>query len=579
MAATPQAETGLAPARLWALFRRRWPILIAIVIATTLAAFLYSSLVLARDPTFKASATLDVSPSRAELEYANQFVRNTGLQSAGVLTQTYAEYAMSRPVLASVIDEYIAKVPGALQPQPQTGLGLRRTWNSLNYGGVPVQNPREGLIDALTEATRVATVNGTYLLRIDVEWDNRRLAAWFANEITDRLMAAAAVRTELPADRLNRQLAERLAQTRATLEDKQRQAVATRGSLGVADIPAQRQAIVEERLAEEARLTGEMAQLSSSTAQVGVLQRQAGGKLSASTPAVDQALALERPRAAGLAQAAAQRRARIAGLNGQLHRVARAEATISALDRDIAILQVEATALAERASQVQLDRLAVGPTLRVVERATPPLVRDSPKVMVNTAMGFIAGCALAGMVMLLAPAPATVAAVRRRRTTTRSDGGPRSYPGVLKAPRSGGSFSAKESRDIKAKLESWLAEPLMQPGRPLYVLGAGQDADATALFNLLRAFLQARGERVAAISALHHELPAAGAADGDERVRPLIFCGGLAQSARVPRDIGDGGDLILVKRGGSEPLGDAEALQRELRDHGWRDPYLIRIQP
>ncbi|HEV2746187.1 MAG TPA: hypothetical protein VGW34_02690 [Allosphingosinicella sp.] len=576
MAAAPPAETGLAPARLWALARRRWPLLAAIVAATTSAAFLYSTLVLARDPVYEAAATLDISPSPAEIEYAGEFVRNTGLHSAAILTQTYAEYAMSRPVLASVADEYIRRVPGALAPQPERGLGLRRLWNALNYGTVPRQNARAALIEELAEATRVATVNGTYLLRIEVEWDNPVLAAWIANQLTERLMAAAAIQSELPVDRLNRMLAERLQQTRATLEGKQAQAVALRGSLGIADIPAQKQAIIEERLAEEARLTNEQALMSASAAQVGVLQRQAEGKLSASLPAIDQALALERPRLAGLRQGASQRRARIAGLNAQLNRVARAEATISALDRDIAVLQAEATALAERASQVQLDRMADGPTIRVVERATPPLVRDSPKVMVNTAMGFIAGCALAGMVLLLAPGTT----VRRTRTTRSAypDAGPRVYPGLLRAPRSGRSFTARESRDIKARLEAWLAEPLMQPGRPLYVLGADGDADATAVFNLVRAFLQSRGEQVTAASELPQQLPAA-VDDGDRQARPMVYCGGLGETGEIPVDDSESSDLIVVKRNGSGPGGSLQALQSELRQAGWRDPYLIRIAP
>lgn len=577
MATSPQAETRLAPARLWALFLRRWPIVVAIIAATTLGAFLYSSLVLAQDPTYEAAATLDISPSRAEVDYANNFVRNTGLQSAAVLTQTYAEYAMSRPVLASVADEYIRRVPGALAPQPETGLGLRRTWNTLNYGGLPPQNPREALIDALAEATNVATVAGTYLLRIEVEWDNRGAAAWIANEITERLMAAAAIKTELPVDQLFETLTDRLAQTRAQLEAKQAQAVATRGALGIADIPAQKQAIIEERLAEEARLTNELAQVSSSTAQVGQLQRQAQGKLSASLPAVDQALALERPRLAGLRQGAAQRQARIAGLNGQLNRVARAEATISALDRDIVILQAEATALAERLSQVQLDRMADGPTIRVIEQASPPLVRSSPKVMVNTAMGFIAGCALAGMLLLIAPGKAAVQAQASPAPPPRAERSPRVYPGLLKAPRSGGSFTPEQSRQIKERLETWLAEPLMQRGRPLYVLAASRDSDATAVFNLLRAFLQSRGERVDAVSHLHEQLPSPVADGGADPVRPLVFCGGIAQSGRIPDDLNDRADLILVKRNGADPAGYTEALQSDLRDSGWRDPYLIRI--
>jgi uncharacterized protein involved in exopolysaccharide biosynthesis len=572
-AARDQGANGLTQGRLWASVRRWWPLLIGLVVAASLAAFLYSSLVLARDPVFRASATLDISPSRSEIDYANNFARGSALQSAAVLTQTYAEYATSRPVMASVIDEYLARVPAARATPPSEG-GLRALWNSLNYGGVPQQDRREALIDGLIEATNVGTVNGTYLLRVETAWDDRVAAAWFANEITDRLMVAAAVKSERPGEQLNQQLTERLAQTRRQLEAKQAQAVAARQALGIADIPAQKQAIIEEKLAEEARLTNELALISSSAAQVGVLQRQANGKLSASLPAIDQALALERPRLAGLRQGATQRQARVAGLNDQLQRVSRAEATISILDRDIAILQADATALAERLSQVQLDTIAVGPTIRIVERATPPQVRDSPKVMVNTAMGFVGGCALAGMVLLLAPAPArTTTRTRKRREASPVEPADHVYPGVLKAPRSGERFTPEQSREIRERLGSWLAEPLMDRSRTLYLLAAGRDGDAAAVANLLRAFLQSRGETVQALPALQGVPAVSGTADD---VRRLVTCGGLTQTGGIPDAGAAAGDLILVVR---DQGGGTEQIQQELRDNGWRDPYLIRIEP
>ena len=571
MAASPEAEGALSPARLWGIFLRRWPILVGIVAATTLAAFLYSTLVLAQNPTFKAAATLDISPTRAEVDYANAAVRGGPLQGAATLTQTYAEYARSRPMLEAVVDDYVARVPSALTPQPQTP-GLRSLWNQLNYGPAPAQEPREGLVGELAEHTTVSTVAGTHLLRIEVEWDNRQAAAWFANEIASRLIASAALRSELPGARLNRQLVERLERVRGELNEKQARVVATRGALGIADIPAQKQAVVTERLAEEARLTDELARISSSAAQVSQLQRQANGKLSASTVEIDKALALERPRLAGLRQSVGQRQARVASLNSQLANLNQAETTISALERDIAVLQGEATALADRLNQVQLDNLVGGTTIRVVEEAKPPLTRDSPKVMVNTALGFIAGCALAGMFMLLAPMPA--ARVRRAKY---EEAGPRVYPGTLRAPKAGRSFTPEESREIKARLETWLAEPLMDARRPLHIVAGGRDAEATALFNLVRGFLQSRGEQVAALSALNGPVSLPAPDEAGEPVRPIVYHGGLAQSGRIPPGTDEGGDILVGLKSGRSG-GSAEAVQSQLRASGWRDPFLIRIE-
>lgn len=570
-------SSGLAPARLWALLRARWPAMAAIVLGTTALVFFYSAFVLTKDPVFRAGTTLDIAPTGVELDVANNFARNSALQTAGVLTQTYAEYVRSRPVIESVADEILAEKVLPRADEQGGGLGLRRLWNELNYGRAPRQNRRDAFIEALAESTTVGTVAGTFLLRIEVAWDDPRLAARFANELAERLMVEAAVKTSGPANQFTQALAQRLGQSRATLNAKQAQAAQMRSSLGVADLPRQMQAVVEERLAEEARLTNDLAQVSSSSTQVGVLQGQANGKLSATLPAVEQALVLERPKAAGLRQSVRQRSARIGQLNGQLNRLSRAQATLAMLDRDIEMLQLETTALAERFSTAQLNTLAGAPAIRIVERALPPLVRESPRVMVNTALGFIAGSALAGMFLLLAPAPV---AVRRTRTrAVASDLGGRVYPGVLRRPRAGGSFTAAESREIKTRLADWLSEPLLHPSRPLYVLGASQDSDATILANLLRAFLQSRGERVATVSGVGDQLPAIpNAGEGGDSVRPLVYCGGLLQTGRIPRPEG-GEDLILVIRKGSDSGDYLDGLRRELDASGWREPYVILIEP
>ena len=79
---------GFGPAALVSLALARWKAVAAIVVACTLAAFLFSQFVLARNPVFKAAATLDVQPSQAQLEFGNAFARGNALQSAGLITQT-----------------------------------------------------------------------------------------------------------------------------------------------------------------------------------------------------------------------------------------------------------------------------------------------------------------------------------------------------------------------------------------------------------------------------------------------------------------------------------------------------------
>jgi uncharacterized protein involved in exopolysaccharide biosynthesis len=567
----PEPETKVAPSRLLGQLRTRWRAALAIIVAATLSAFFYSSVVLAADPTYRAAATLDISPSRAELDYANSFVRNSPLQSAGVVTQTYAEYILSRPVIASVADEYLREAGSAALTGEQPSPGMRDLLRDLNSGRATTQNPRDAFIDELRESTKVETVSGTYLLRIEVEWDNARLAARFANALAGQLMAEAAARTSGPTARLNQQLADQLAQTRTQLGARLREAARLRSGMGVVDLPNQRRTLIEERVAEEARLTNELAQISASTAQVGALQRQANGKLSATLPAVEQALVLERPRLAGLRESVQQRSARLGQIDGRLARLSGAEARLGSIDLDVQALQTQVAALAERLNTVQLDSLAQGTTVRVVEEARPPLYRDSPKVLVDTALGFIAGSALAGMLLLLAPARNSAALTAPGLPLVPE---PRTYPGVLRAPRSRREFGPEESRAIKEKLESWLAEPLRDPSGSILVAAASRDIDAAAVYNLLGGFLRSRGEELTnpVQTGAHSNWALTGQA------RLLANCGGLAQSGEIPPWNGQTENLVLVARNREDPPAYVEGVIDQLRAAGWTAPYLIRIE-
>ena len=559
----------MGPLRLVGLARARWKAVVLIVGLTTLAVFAWNQFVLAREPVFSAASVLDITPSQAQVDYGNAFARGSALQGAALLTRTYAEYARSRPVIEAIAAEYIAEHPEALEVK--RGLGIRKTIRMLDEGGPAVRDPRQLFVENLGKAIDVGTVEGTHLLRIEVKWDNPVTAADFANQLTARLIEESARRATGPTDDLHSTLAARLSEARGLLNQRQIEAAQTRASLGVADIQRQKQTLIDERLAEEARLTNERAQIAASATQVSALQRQSEGPLSSATPAIDQALLLEKPRLAGLQQSVRQRAARVGQLAGQLSRLSQAETRLGILDREIEALTTEVAALTERTNNVALDTLAGAPPIRIVEAATPPLARDSPRVLTNSFFGFVAGCVLAALYLLAMPRPGTRIAVTDAQPPARNPFGGRTYSGLLVPPTSRRAFSADESREIRRRLDAWLAEPLATAGGTLYVLAADEDGDAVAVYNLIAAFLKARGEAVNAETEY---------ADGDTLVRTrsrgLVYCGGLSQSGQVPPHTADDETLILVarRRSGAEAL---ESLHATLEAAGWPEPYLIQL--
>ena len=97
----------------------------------------------------------------------------------------------------------------------------------------------------------------------------------------------------------------------------------------------------------------------------------------------------------------------------------RHEDMIRSLDDRAQQLRAEVAALTERVSFSQTENLANAPRIQLIERAVSPLTRSSPKMVLNLAMGFVAGCALAACaLLLLGPAPASAQEVETHSATT-----------------------------------------------------------------------------------------------------------------------------------------------------------------
>ena len=402
----------------WRIVLSRWKLVLALIALGTLGAWSVSVFYLATKPKFEAAARLNIVPTSEELGYATRFVRGSTFDGGSVLLGTYAEYAHTRPVVAPIVDRYIAEAARAQGLTPQAwlqantgppGFSPGRILAILNYGEAPVTPLRDEMIEDLIEHTKIETVEGTYLLRLAVEWEDARSAAWFANALSDAIIARAEVASRSTGREIAGTLEARLADKRAQLAALLRQSRDLKSSIGVVDLDRQKTALLEARLTEQAQLTTDRAALDAARSQVAALRSQSNGKLTGAQTTVDQTLAVEAPRAAGLAKSVAIREGRIAQIDRQIAGLGGSEDRVKTLDDRAALLQQEVNALTERVSFSQTENLANGPRIQLIERATPPLTRSSPKIFFNTILGFVAGCALAACaLLLLGPAPAKV---------------------------------------------------------------------------------------------------------------------------------------------------------------------------
>ena len=584
----------------------RWKLILALVITCTLLAWAVSQFYLAQKPKFEAAARLNIVPTAEELGYASRFVRGSTFDGGSVLLGTYAEFARTRPVVAPIIDRYIAEhaaadgLSSAAWIKANTGapsFSPGRILSILNYGEAPPLPLREDMIESLLEGTTIETVEGTYLIRIAVEWDDPQSAAWFANALADAIIARADTASRNSGRELAGTIENRLDAKRAELAAALKRSRDLKSSIGVVDIDRQKQSLLEARLTEQAALTTDLAARDAAASQVAALRRQAGGKLSSAQGVLDQTLAVEAPRASGLERSVAIREGRIGQLDRQIAGLGGYEDRVKALDDQATALQAEVTALTERVSFSQTENLANGPRIQLIERATPPLVRSSPKIFFNTVLGFIAGCALSACALLLlgaAPARRDNDEAEEPREAPALDHAyaepPRAiadvHPIRPEPARTGKRAVALASVAVAAEAERapepprvhddhHLSQALPRPidpqgysaaeiaaagrmladdaslhlddDRPVFVGAIGSDRDAQHLSQVVHGLLRRTGRR------LHIVDGTQAGARWDAAAKPFVYLGGLSQSARddtlsrLPADA-----LLLLAASGDE---------------------------
>lgn len=581
-------ESGERPTSVYlALVDKYWKPLVGFVVAVMVATLLYSQLVLTASPVFESAATIDIAPSSEEIGYANRFSKGSPLEAAEVVVQTYAEYIRSRPIAAEVVRDFIEREAGrsgqsagqvvAALHRRSSQPSLRRWLSAVNSGEVQARDPLEALVDDVVESTTVATVAGTYLLRVEVAWDDRDMAAWFANRLAERLVAQASANSRSPGARIASEIDARLGEANVALATARDRARAIKASLGVVDLDRQRQALIDERTAAETKVAEDQAQIAALEAQVASLQRAAGGRLSASQLQVEQTLALERPRLAGLKRSVAERGSRVARIGRQLGVLTERESLLDTLEAEIVAHQAEVTTLMERRNFAALDNLASRVQIRILEPAVPADARSSPKVLLNTALGGVAATALAGLFLLAAAgfrrppiAPAPPSGRIAPGVGEQAIFGSRCYPGLLSRPADGRHFSAEESRVIGLRLDNWLAAPLVQPAKALSIVAAGIDRDAWIVGSLLRAHLARRGERAELVDRRAEPTPLPGGGR-----RPIVVCGGLRSGSDLA--VLAGHAAVIVYRPNEQRAEDLAILRHEILARTGEEPFAIAI--
>jgi uncharacterized protein involved in exopolysaccharide biosynthesis/Mrp family chromosome partitioning ATPase len=205
---------------------------VAWITAATIALSLATSLVwLWVSPSYQAVATLTTLPSKEELQHTVARGEFFGVHPAKVMSQTHTEFLLSRSLAESVVDGFLA-ADGQEDAAPRLrknafatrianplrrALGGALSW--LNYGKVVPIDSRDALVHELRKNTVVENVPGSFVLKIEVVWDDPRLAALAANRICEAYARRIESDQGERLGKASQALAEKILEARVNLTD------------------------------------------------------------------------------------------------------------------------------------------------------------------------------------------------------------------------------------------------------------------------------------------------------------------------------------------------------------------------
>ncbi len=385
---------------------RRW--VLAIVAACTVLAALVSAVRLSVAPVYTAAASVAVIPTEAEYTFGRD--SGTGPRStARALTATYIEYLKSRPVVEAAFETIGEKAfSGAARSDPGGWIGglakgtlgwARRTYRRLDSGQYVAASNREAALQQMMDAITMETVADSYILRVQVDLPDPRMAAAAANALAqayvERVSQQLATSVGQIGDFLQQQIAVRETEMNA-LTARQEQ---LKTGVGTSSLDAERTRLLMTRETERQKVVDAQAELQSAEAELSVL----GSQNIAQSGRTIAELNLARSSALARRDAARNnldlRRRTLVQVEGTLEALRAKEEPLVAAERQLDVVKQELTELHSRRLATDLSRSSALTQVRVIDPAVVPVYPSSPHVVQNTILGFLAG--LLGSLMLV----------------------------------------------------------------------------------------------------------------------------------------------------------------------------------
>jgi succinoglycan biosynthesis transport protein ExoP len=483
-------------------------LVIIIVVALTSAAAVVSAIILFTAPLNTATASVVMLPTEAELTFTRGWLGFSQYNPANVLTQTQMEYLLSRPVAEKTLHKVIEDI--AAKPRP-TGFKafvgsavsksrslLRRTYTILNSGKFVPLDPQEEALQELMDGIKIEMIEGSYVLQIKVTLLHPAAAAAAANALAGAYDEMIAEQSIQAASRLGSFFDKEIAAREAELDTLAMKEYELRKELDVLSLEDQRQYLLNALENERQALAAAQVELAEFDARMAALRSEQGDVQQRRILAkLDEEMTMEGVTRTELVQRVALRKKNIASLKGEQEQLAQKEEPLNEIETRKDAVGADLASLRERMLNVQMSTSSQLAQVRMINPARVPLYPSFPKVVLNTAIGFVAAILLSFFVLVLMDTTSgTVKTFTDLRRLVGARAVARLSPAMLaNAGRGGAGRTAREMADLARDLTVHLAG--RNGDRPLRIEVTGfDDRDVAEAASTVAAALARRGERV-----------------------------------------------------------------------------------
>lgn len=387
-------------------------LLIIIVATTTLVAAVFSVVLLHTTPLYTATASVVMLPTEAELTFTRGWLGFSQYNPANVLSQTQMEYLLSRPVA----EKTLKKIAEGIAAAPKkTGFSARirsamrgaralfwRTFLTLNSGKFVPLDPYEEALQTLRSGIDIKMIEGSYVLQIEVTLPNPELAADASNalaEAYDEMMAEQSIHV---ASKLASFFDKEIAVREALIDSLSRKEYELRQTLDVVSLEDQKQYLRNALDAERQALTAAQVSLAELDARMMALRDEQGDIQQRRILArLDEEMTMEGVTRTEMQERVSVRRRNIASLRAEQEDLARKEKPLTDVTTRKESVERDLENLRDRMLNVGMASSSQLSQVRVINPATVPLYPSFPKVVYNTAIGFVAGLLLGFFALVL----------------------------------------------------------------------------------------------------------------------------------------------------------------------------------